>query len=427
MSDDFDRLGEALKAARTAPDPVRRAENMARALENYDRLQETAAAARPNRDRPQGAGFLQGVRTMFARLTGRPALAATASVAALGLGVVVVTQLPPGVRAPVAPPPVAGAVAPAADKQVAPPAAPTAPAAPAAPAASAPIGALTGPLRQPAPFAVVPPAVPPAARPQAQVGGRVAGGAASDAAGGVLGEVAPQTLPAPASPARAKRAADTPWLTPAPNTEAFANAAQNPVKVTAEDPVSTFSVDIDTASYAIVRASLRAGALPPPDAVRVEEMVNYFPYAYPAPAPGGAPFRPSVSVMATPWNAGTRLVTIGLQGALPAVADRPPLNLVFLIDTSGSMQSPDKLPLLKRSFKLMLGQLRPEDRIAIVAYAGSAGEVLAPTAAADKATILAALDRLQAGGSTAGQAGLQQAYQVAGAMARDGAEVPPTG
>ncbi len=209
-------------------------------------------------------------------------------------------------------------------------------------------------------------------------------------------------------------------LQPETNTEAFANEAPNPVRITSEDPVSTFSVDVDTASYAVVRSSLMRGQLPPTDAVRIEEMINYFPYAYPAPDADGAPFRPTVTVTGTPWNPGTQLLTIGLRGRMPAVENRPPLNLVFLIDTSGSMNQPDKLPLLKQSFRLMLGQLRPQDQVAIVTYAGSAGQVLAPTDARDRATILAALDRLDAGGSTAGQEGLQQAYATAETMAGDG-------
>ncbi len=203
---------------------------------------------------------------------------------------------------------------------------------------------------------------------------------------------------------------------PAENTETFANAEANPVKVTAEAPVSTFSIDVDTAAYAVVRNSLNSGSLPPAQAVRIEEMVNYFPYAYPAPEAGEAPFKSTVTVMQTPWNAGTKLVHIGLQGRMPALTERPPLNLVFLIDTSGSMDEPNKLPLLKQSFKLMLGQLRPQDEVAIVAYAGSAGQVLPPTRAEDAATIIAALDRLDAGGSTAGAEGLALAYQIAAKM-----------
>ncbi len=213
---------------------------------------------------------------------------------------------------------------------------------------------------------------------------------------------------------------DDTYTPPADNTEAFANAPTNPVKVTAEEPVSTFSIDVDTASYAVVRNSLNSGQLPPPEAVRIEEMVNYFPYSYAAPKADDAPFKASVTVMQTPWNAGTELVHIGLQGELPAIDDRPPLNLVFLIDTSGSMNEPSKLPLLKQSLSLLLAQLRPEDEVAIVAYAGSAGQVLKPTKAADKAAILGALDRLDAGGSTAGAEGLALAYRVAEKMGGEG-------
>lgn len=202
--------------------------------------------------------------------------------------------------------------------------------------------------------------------------------------------------------------------------ESFANADTNAVKVTAENPVSTFSIDVDTASYAVVRSSIMRGQLPPPDAVRIEEMINYFPYDYPAPAPDAAPFQPTVSMMPTPWNADTQLVHIALQGRLPAIEDRPPLNLVFLIDTSGSMGDPTKLPLLKKSFLLMLNQLRPEDEVAIVEYAGSAGQVLAPTPASDRAAIKNALESLGAGGSTNGQGGLEQAYAVAESMKKDG-------
>jgi Ca-activated chloride channel homolog len=207
--------------------------------------------------------------------------------------------------------------------------------------------------------------------------------------------------------------------TPVENTETYSNEAPNPVKVTAEEPVSTFSIDVDTASYAVVRSSLTGGYLPTPDQVRIEEMVNYFPYAYAAPE-GDAAFASTVRVMPTPWNPGTRLVTIGIQGALPEVAARPPLNLVFLIDTSGSMEDANKLPLLKQSLSLMLAELRPEDQVSIVTYAGSAGLVLPPVKAADRAAIISALDNLAAGGSTAGAEGLELAYQVAEGMKAEG-------
>jgi len=148
--------------------------------------------------------------------------------------------------------------------------------------------------------------------------------------------------------------------------------------------------------------------------------VNYFPYEYAAPAPGEGPFKPTVSITPTPWNADTQLMHIAIQGEMPEIEDRPPLNLVFLIDTSGSMDQPNKLPLLKQSFRLMLGQLSDDDQVSIVTYAGSAGRVLDPTPASESGKIFAALDRLSAGGSTAGQQGLQQAYATAEEMAKDG-------
>ncbi|MCY3971911.1 MAG: von Willebrand factor type A domain-containing protein [Acidobacteria bacterium] len=203
-------------------------------------------------------------------------------------------------------------------------------------------------------------------------------------------------------------------------TEAFANEPASPVKVAGEEPVSTFSIDVDTASYSVVRSSLMNGYLPSPESVRIEELVNYFPYAYPAPGERGAPFRPTVTVSETPWNPDTLLMHIGIQGRQPEADDRPPVNLVFLIDTSGSMNQPNKLPLLVQSFRLMLGQLDRADEVAIVTYAGSAGLALDATASSDRGAILAALDRLRASGSTAGAAGVQLAYQTAAGMAADG-------
>jgi len=202
------------------------------------------------------------------------------------------------------------------------------------------------------------------------------------------------------------------------DTETFANDAPNPLKITREEPVSTFSIDVDTAAYSLIRSSLTAGQLPPPDAVRIEELINYFPYDYPAPD-GQHPFQPTVNVFETPWNADTQLVHIGIQGERPAIDDRPPLNLVFLIDTSGSMNQPDKLPLLRQSFRLMLDNLRPEDEVAIVTYAGSSTVALQPTQASDRTAILSALTSLTAGGSTNGQGGLEQAYVLADSMAQE--------
>ena len=187
----------------------------------------------------------------------------------------------------------------------------------------------------------------------------------------------------------------------------------NPVKVAAEEPVSTFSIDVDTASYAFMRASLNQGVLPQPDAVRVEELINYFPYDYALPENPEIPFAVHVTLMPTPWNDATRLMHIGIKGYELAPAARPPANLVFLVDTSGSMDSPDKLPLLINSLRLLLDTLAPEDTVAIVAYAGVAGTVLEPTPVAERGAIAAALERLRAGGSTAGAEGIRQAYLLA--------------
>jgi Ca-activated chloride channel family protein len=199
----------------------------------------------------------------------------------------------------------------------------------------------------------------------------------------------------------------------AQNTERYPGARTNAVKLVANEPVSTFSLDVDTASYANVRRYLNQNTLPPVDAVRVEEMVNYFDYAYMMPRDRDAPFAPSVVVYPSPWNPNTQILHVGIKGYDIPRSERPKANLVFLIDTSGSMSSPDKLPLVKRSFQMLVEQLKAEDRVSIVVYAGSAGTVLPPTPGWDKDTILASLDRLQSGGSTAGGEGIRQAYDLA--------------
>lgn len=198
-----------------------------------------------------------------------------------------------------------------------------------------------------------------------------------------------------------------------PNTERLTEFDTNPVKSALESPVSTFSIDVDTASYAFVRRSLKEGLLPQADTVRVEEMVNYFPYDWPGPADSAEPFKSTVTVMPTPWNAGTKLMHIAIKGYDVKLAERPKANLVFLIDVSGSMDAPDKLPLLKSSFRMLVDRLSAEDTISIVTYAGDAGTVLEPTKASDKAKILSAIDTLSPGGSTAGEAGLREAYRLA--------------
>lgn len=197
------------------------------------------------------------------------------------------------------------------------------------------------------------------------------------------------------------------------NTERYPDADPNPVKITAREPVSTFSVDVDTTSYSNMRRYLEDGVLPPSDSVRIEEMINYFNYSYEVPSDRSQPFLPSLVVYPTPWNDETQILHVGIKGFDVPRGERPNANLVFLIDTSGSMHSEDKLPLLKRSFRMLVDQLEPEDRVSMVVYAGSAGTVLEPTPGSDKAKILAALDRLEAGGSTAGGEGVRQAYQLA--------------
>lgn len=199
--------------------------------------------------------------------------------------------------------------------------------------------------------------------------------------------------------------------------EQYAQFEENAVKRAAEQPVSTFSIDVDTGAYANVRRFLNAGRLPPRDAVRVEELINYFDYDYPLPEGRQPPFRVSTELAPTPWNAKTLLLAVGIKGYELPKTSLPPANLVFLIDVSGSMDSPDKLGLLKSALKLLTRQLRPADKVAIAVYAGAAGLVLEPTPGNQQAKIEAALDRLSAGGSTNGGAGIQLAYN----LAREGA------
>jgi Ca-activated chloride channel family protein len=218
-------------------------------------------------------------------------------------------------------------------------------------------------------------------------------------------------MPAPAP--LAKMGGAIGGLMTQPSGDTFARFDEQRLKTVAEDPVSTFSIDVDSASYAYVRRMLEDGLLPAPDAVRVEEMINYFPFDY-APAHSAAtPFEPSMAVYPTPWNPRTQLLQIGIKGYVPPAGEDKPSNLVFLIDTSGSMEADDKLPLLKRAFALLVDQLSDNDTVSIVAYAGSAGVVLEPTVATQRARILSALDNLSAGGSTAGAEGIELAYRLA--------------
>ena len=202
------------------------------------------------------------------------------------------------------------------------------------------------------------------------------------------------------------------WQREPGNTENYNAINENRFLTALTTPVSTFSIDVDAASYSNVRRFLSQGTLPPVDAVRLEELVNYFPYRYPDRS-GRHPFAVSTEVGPCPWAPEHRLVRIGLQAHRVPTRDLPPSNLVFLLDVSGSMQSPDKLPLVKQAFRALVKELRPEDRVAIVVYAGAAGLVLPPTSGSDQTAILEAIDRLEAGGSTAGGAGIRLAYDVA--------------
>jgi Ca-activated chloride channel family protein len=194
--------------------------------------------------------------------------------------------------------------------------------------------------------------------------------------------------------------------------EGYERIYDNEFMAAGTNPLSTFSIDVDQASYANVRRFIREGRLPPPDAVRIEELINYFTYDLPSPE-GPDPFSVHSEVGRAPWNPAHRLVRIGIQGRTVDTEDLAASNLVFLLDVSGSMNSPNKLPLLKSALRLLVDQLRPQDQVAIVVYAGAAGVVLDPTSGGDKERILDALSRLEAGGSTAGGAGLQLAYDVA--------------
>ncbi len=405
MSDEFDDLRTALGATPPAPDAKRRAENIALAQKNFADLQGSADQARPTSEStPKTGRWFSGVTAMFNTISTKAALTATTSVAALGLvAFIVLPQMGTG------------------DLGL-----------PIETRTQAEVDAATSGLVETEQLgnemtedptvvyidepvvveeAIVDQLMPseaPAATPAPMVKRAASGLPSGD---GRMGIVPPSADMATIPERPVMREEDT---------EEFANAATNPLKITTEEPVSTFSIDVDTASYGIMRDSVMNGYLPHADAVRVEELINYFPYEYPAPDAGEVPFKSTVSLVETPWNAHTQLLHIGIQGTLPAVETRPPLNLVFLIDTSGSMESPNKLPLLKQSFRLMLSQLSPNDQVAIVAYAGSAGQVLEPTSASETDVINAALNNLHAGGGTAGQAGLEQAYSIAQTMSEEG-------
>ena len=222
-----------------------------------------------------------------------------------------------------------------------------------------------------------------------------------------------QTYTRPAPPKYILRDDDGNVVREFENRDAFEKYKSNLTTVVSETPVSTFSVDVDTASYSFLRASINRGQLPPRESIRLEEMINYFPYDYDAPTSSDQPFKANVTVTPNPWNADKKLMHIGIKGYVPKQTEKPRSNLVFLIDTSGSMNRANKLPLLINGFKLLLNTLDEDDTVSIVAYASASGTVLEPTAVINKDEILSALNNLRAGGSTAGAAGLELAYQKA--------------
>lgn len=238
------------------------------------------------------------------------------------------------------------------------------------------------------------------------------------------GSAADMTSPAPGMAVQSSVARG--YLMPEPHPpvvygggDRFEQVAANQAKLVASEPVSTFSIDVDTASYAFVRRMLNQGQLPSASMVRAEEMINYFDYNYTAPT-GAHPFAPNITVMPSPWHSAKKLVHIGIKGQQVHHIRKPSSNLVFLIDVSGSMNSHDKLPLVKSSLHMLVDQMGEDDRIAIVTYAGYAGTALHPTSGADKQKIRSVIDRLGAGGGTAGAAGIEQAYNLAAQHKQEG-------
>jgi Ca-activated chloride channel family protein len=195
--------------------------------------------------------------------------------------------------------------------------------------------------------------------------------------------------------------------------EQYENVKINSVKLVTEEPVSTFSIDVDTASYANARRFLNQGVMPPKDSVRIEELVNYFDYDYALPKTREAPFETTVKVVPSPWGKGRQLMHVGIQGYDIERAERPPLNLTLLLDVSGSMGDENKLPLAIKAMKLLIDEMDEKDTVSIAVYAGAAGTVLEPTKGSEKGKIIAALEKLNAGGSTAGGEGLRLAYSLA--------------
>ncbi|MEL6793220.1 MAG: von Willebrand factor type A domain-containing protein, partial [Pseudomonadota bacterium] len=379
MTDPIDKMTKAMSSP---PAPRGKADALAAAMRAYDdefeaARQETAA---PARQKPQTQPIWSNLMTYLSRNL-RPALMGGASVAALSLAAFVVVQQADTtgtfeMLAPVGEP---------LDLE-----------------ATSQLRLQPDLVAEEDAAVATAPALSKSARERSVVSGAPAPQALSRAAPMAAGDANLSILPIPAP---------EPIYIEPQSRDRFANEDANPVKLAAEAPVSTFSADVDTASYAWVRRSLREGRTPSPDAVRIEELINYFPYDYAAPETAETPFAVSTTLMDAPWAEGRQLLHIGIRGYEPA--ERPRANFTFLIDTSGSMQSADKLPLLLTSFRLLLDSLQPEDTVAIVTYAGSSGVALEPTAVSEKGAILDALARLTAGGSTAGAAGIETAYRLA--------------
>ncbi len=394
MSDDLDKLAALLQE--DVPPPRAAAKiaaleaGMAAFEKNAENVQGSADVARPIHNRPQnGAGFMEGLRIMFKKLSPHGLMLGGASFATIALAIVVTQNI--------------NLSGPALDSSKA----QEVPTATESPYTSGiPENRFTAQSRAIAaesPRAEMMPNAAPSVMPPAP--------SIMDS----LANAAPHTtMP------RERISSDRVAPPQSENRDQFAGEAVSPIKVAKDEPVSTFSIDVDTASYSVMRRSLLNGHLPDPDSVRTEELINYFDYNYASPQTAEQPFAPQATLMPNPWNEDTLLIHIGIQGYEIPLEDRPPVNLVFLIDTSGSMNAPDKLPLLIQSFRLLLTSLNAQDTVAIVTYAGAAGMALEPTSASESRKILDALTRLAAGGSTAGQAGLAQAYGLAESMMEEG-------
>ena len=376
----FDKLVASLKRT-PQPDPTVKAQVLALAKENFARAQETDVAGRQKDNQSQRAGILTRIYDMFASSL-RPALYVTSSLVVVGVGLFATQDMWSPPTSPLKAPEIA-------TQQV----------------------QDTSELLSPSPSLEM-----------------LQLDAASAADGMDVATHSTSQLAAPrartegvfsAAPAQQLQAVQPKSLIfPEPSTtDRFASEDDNPVKVTVEEPVSTFSIDVDTASYAIARRWLQSGSLPHKEAVRIEEFINAFDYAYQSPTED-VPFAVHTQLSTTPWNPDTQLLHVAIQGR--EGVERPPLDLVFLIDTSGSMQSPDKLPLLQKSFAMLLGALNPNDTVALVTYAGSSEIALEPTPVSERSTIDAALMRLTAGGGTAGATGLTTAYDLAAQGQGDG-------